>query len=147
MRPGEAARLEWRDIDTKARMIMIRSGKTGDATIPMSVPIVRALRLARGGVLRKDANPALIFPGCVQMGHRLDRRARGNMLRRAYRTVAADLGIDEITIRMLMTHSLSGAGVNAGYITKAVMAGGPGLRKAQAAISRRITTLLGGSLR
>jgi integrase len=67
--------------------------------------------------------------------------ATGRALRRTYRTVAADLGVNEVLTRLLMGHSL--AGINQRYITELVLQSGPGLRTAQAAISRRIVTLLG----
>jgi hypothetical protein len=57
-----------------------------------------------------------------------------------YRTVAADLGVNEILIRLLMGHSL--VGVNASYINTLALVRGPGLRDAQARISRRIKSLL-----
>jgi integrase len=139
MRPGEAGKLRWGDVHCKSRSIAIIKGKTGDASIPMSSAIARALKLARG------ADPVLIFPGCKQAGHRLALPAKGNALRRGFRTVAGDLGIDPVSISMLMNHSLQG--VNAGYLTKAIMAGGPGLRATQRRISKRITELLGGALK
>jgi hypothetical protein len=36
--------------------------------------------------------------GCAQVGHRDDLPACGNMLRHTYRTVAADVGVDEMLV-------------------------------------------------
>jgi hypothetical protein len=67
--------------------------------------------------------------------------ATGHALRRTYRTVAADIGINPVLTSILMSHSLDG--INVAYINELVLTSGPGLRQAQRAISRRIVTLLG----
>jgi hypothetical protein len=51
------------------------------------------------------------------------------------------LGINELQARLLLGHSL--IGISQSYITRAIVQGGPGLRAAQRAISRRIISLLG----
>jgi hypothetical protein len=66
---------------------------------------------------------------------------RGNGLRHTYRTIGEELQISEVAMRLLMGHSLRG--VNQKYLAQAVLAGSMSLRQAQAAISRRICTLLG----
>jgi len=58
-----------------------------------------------------------------------------------YRTVAASMGIDELTIRLLQGHALSG--VSQGYITRHLLVG-TSLRAAQRRISRRIVDLMAG---
>jgi integrase len=67
--------------------------------------------------------------------------ARGQALRHVYGSVAADLGINEVLVQLLMGHSLHG--INQNYITKHVLTSGPGMREAQRKISRRIVALLG----
>jgi integrase len=136
-RPGELARLRREDIMPKERAFVIRGGKSGDdIRIVLSVPIVRALRRALGA---HDGAP--VFPGCQWPLPTDKLPATGRALRRTYRTVAADLGVNEVLTRLLMGHSL--AGINQRYITELVLQSGPGLRTAQVAISRRIVTLLG----
>ena len=60
----------------------------------------------------------------------------GRALRRTYRTIAADLGINEVMTRLLMGHSMKG--INQEYINTLALTGAPGLRAAQAKISRDI---------
>ena len=134
-RPGELARLEWRDIDMRARTLVIRHAKAGaDITIPLSAAIARALKLARG------ADPVKIFPGCNDTSFDHGLPAAGRSLRRTFRTIAADLGVNEILVRLLMGHSL--IGINQSYINAMMLTGGPGLRDAQRQISGRIVELL-----
>jgi len=65
----------------------------------------------------------------------------GNSLRHAYRSIAEQLQVNDVSIRLLMGHSL--VGISAAYISKMMMHAGPSLRASQAAISRRIVELLG----
>lgn len=135
-RPGEAARIKWSDVDVKRRTITIRKSKSGaDLVLPMSAAIVGALRRARG------ADAVRVFPGAEWFKD--DLPARGRALRRTYRTVAADLGVNEVLTRLLMGHSLSG-NINLSYINQIALTGGEGMRSAQRRVSRRIVDLLGG---
>jgi integrase len=137
-RPGELARLKWTDVRPKARALIIGKAKAGaDISIPLSIPIVQALKLARDNA---DEGEELIFPGCAQVGHRDKLPARGNMLRHTYRTVAADLGIDELLSHFLLGHAPEG--VSQKYIARMILAAGPALRDAQRRMSRRIVGLL-----
>ncbi|MGD0023612.1 MAG: tyrosine-type recombinase/integrase [Xanthobacteraceae bacterium] len=136
-RPTEAARIKWADVDCRKRAVTIRKGKAGlDIVLPMSAPIARALKLARG------ADQVMVFPFCGhgQLVTADPLPAKGRALRRTYRTVAADLGVNEVLTRLLMGHSLQG--VNQSYITRLALTGGEGLRSAQRRISRRIVCLL-----
>jgi integrase len=134
MRGGEAQRLVWSDVDLRTRSITLRGTKTGkDVSVPMSAPIVQALKLAR------PVHDGLIFPGARKWADKLP--AAGHALRHTWRSVAADLGVDELQARLLLGHSL--VGISQGYVTRAIVEGGPGLRAAQRRISRRIVTLLG----
>ena len=85
----------------------------------------------------------MVFP-CCRKSSRKDKLLKGHALRHTYRTVAADLGVDEILVRLLMGHSLQG--VSQGYIAKAALSGGISMREAQRKISRRIIGLLGNVL-
>lgn len=56
--------------------------------------------------------------------------------------MARDLGVNEIFVRLLVGHALTG--VRASYLTRLVVSGDPSLRAAQVATSRRVLGLLGG---
>jgi integrase len=144
MRPGEAARLRWADVNVRGRSITVRAAKAGaDIVVPMSGPIAMALKLAR------DAGPSgpgdFVFPGSGKSGHIAKGDdglpVAGNSLRHVYRSIAAELKVDDVSIRLLMGHSL--VGVSAGYISRMMMHAGPSLRSAQRAVSKRIVSLLG----
>jgi integrase len=141
-RPGELSRLRRSDIKPRQRLFVIPRGKSGnDIRVVLSSPIVKALRLALSGERRRGTDADLVFPGCKfpQATDRLP--VTGHPLRRTYRTVAADIGINPVLTSILMSHSLDG--INASYINELVLTSGPGLRAAQRGISNRIVTLLG----
>ena len=135
-RPGELCRLRRRDIDIKHRMFVIPRGKSGgDIRVILSLPLLKALRIAL------DAGDSdLVFPGCKYRQPTDRLKVQGHALRRTYRTVAADLGINPVLTSILMSHSLQG--INASYINQLALSSGSGLRQAQAKISRRIVSLL-----
>ena len=67
-RPGELARLKWSDVRPRQRSLVIAHAKAGaDIAVPMSIEIVRALRMARDA---EDEGEQPVFPGCAQVGHR-----------------------------------------------------------------------------
>lgn len=133
-RPGEVARIKWADVDARKRTITIRRSKKGhDIVVPLSSAIARELQRARG------TDDVRVFPAAEWFKDAIP--ARGRALRRTYRTVAADLGVDAILSRLLMGHAVSG--ISQSYINTLVLTGGPGLRGAQRVISRRIVELLG----
>ena len=102
-RPGELARLRWQDIDLRERTLTIVAAKAGsDIAVPLSIEIVRALMLARG------ADPVLVFPGGARLGRHDQLPAQGMDLRRTYRTVAANLRVDEMIAHFLMGHAPAG---------------------------------------
>jgi integrase len=134
-RPGELSKLKWADVLPRERVLVIRAAKAGvDIRLPLSREIVRELR-------RLPHGDGAVFPGCAHVRNFDDGLpVRGHGLRRTYRTVCADLGINEVLVRLLMGHSL--VGVNQSYVNTLIMTGGPGLRAAQAKISKRIVSLL-----
>jgi integrase len=134
MRSGEAARLKWSDIDVPTRSITLPKAKAGaDIVIPLSAALARELKRARRG----DGD-GVIFPNVKNWNDALD--FKGHALRHTWRSVAADLGVDELQARLLLGHSL--VGISQSYVTRAVLSGGPGLRAAQRIVSRRIVELL-----
>jgi integrase len=142
-RPGELARLKWSDVRPHQRSLVISHAKAGaDIAVPMSIEIAKALRMARGA---GDEGEELVFPGCAQVGHRDELPARGNMLRHTFRTVCADLGVDELLAHFLMGHAPEG--ISQKYIARMILTSGPALRAAQRKVSRRITALLNPTAR
>lgn len=161
MRGGECAALRWSDIDCKARAVILRNPKgpsaRPDVFLPMSVPIVHALRLARPeGVLQaggstpsegaeqpdRSAPSGLVFPGCAFNAYRDGLPAHGHALRHAFRSVCKAIGIDDVLAKLLMAHSLGG--VNENYLSRGMLRGP--LREAQRRISADIMKRLGLTL-
>jgi integrase len=154
-RPGELARTKWADLfpihperkgKRMTRSFVIRGAKAkNDIYIPLSLPIVKELKRARDFARVLESQSEYVFPARAN-GHIVkfavdDLPAWGMMLRRTYRTVAADLGVDELTIHFLMGHVPSG--ISRGYVAKITLSGGQGMRNAQRRISARIKALLG----
>ena len=79
--------------------------------------------------------------GCEQVGHREDLPVRGHGLHHTWRTVAADVGIDELHAHVMLGHAPKN--ISESYITRLVLAAGPALRQAQRKVSQRIVALLG----
>lgn len=144
-RPGELARLRWSDFKDSERNMVIGKAKGGkDIVIPISEEISAALHMARADAeqLGYEVSPdALIFPGCAQVGHRDPLPARGNMLRHTYRTIAADLGVDELISHFLLGHAPEG--ISQKYIATLILANGPKMREEQNRMSKRMIELMG----
>lgn len=146
-RPGELSRLKWADVLPRERRFVIRDPKMkDDISVPLTVPMVRELRRARDAARADNIKSPFVFysrdEGHIVKFDHDNLPAHGMMLRRTYRTVAADLGIDE-----LLTHFLQGhrpAGISRGYIAKMILASGGAMRKAQHDMSARIESLLAG---
>jgi len=135
-RPNEAASLKWQDVDCRRRVVVFRATKADkDVTVPMTRQMAAALRI----VPKPRDKDGLVFPSC-RKSSRKDKLLKGHALRHTYRTVAAELGIDELLVRLLMGHSL--VGVSQGYVAKAALSGGVSMRDAQRKISERIVSLL-----
>ena len=136
-RPGELSRVRWSDIKPRDRVLIITNAKAGnEIRSPLSIPIIRALKIARAHRVGD-----LVFPGCAQRGRHDHLPARGIKLRRTYRTVAADCGVDEMLSHFLLGHAP--AGISQRYVARMILSSGPALRSAQAKISARIVGLLG----
>ncbi len=137
MRGESARRLQWTDVNLKTRTLTLR-GAPGrkveeNVSIPMTAAIVGALKLAR------PMRDGVIFPGAIKWKDRLP--YQGHDLRHTYITLATDIGVNQILVRLLVGHALRG--VHEKYITQLVMGGGEGLKGAQRRISKRIVGLLG----
>lgn len=103
----------------------------------MSAAIARTLLLARDA---PSADDMRVFPAAEWFKDALP--TKGRALRRTYRTVAADLGVNPIFTTLLMGRPL-GANLDEKYINKLMLTGGGGLRGAQRAISKKIVALWG----
>ncbi|HLZ06261.1 MAG TPA: integrase family protein [Bradyrhizobium sp.] len=143
-RPGELARRHWRDYSDNERTLTIGKAKAGkDIVIPVSEEIAAAIKMARADAeaLGFDVGPdAPIFPGCIQKGYRDNLPARGNMLRHTYRTVAADLGVDDLISHFLLGHAPKG--ISQKYIATLILANGPKMRDEQGRMSKQVLKLL-----
>ena len=144
-RPGEGSRIKLNDIDTDARMFVIRNAKAGkDIHLPITPEIAFAISLA----VNAEAKPHhevketdLVFPGCRQISQRAELPIRGQALRHSYSTVAVDLKIDDLIRHFLMGHAPKG--ISQDYVALLILQNGPAMREAQEQISKRIVKLLG----
>ena len=140
-RGGEIARIRWRDVHPRERVVEIPGAKK-DNTIRliMSAPIARILKRARDVGKPKDRD-AFVFAHCGQVAQRENLPARGHDLRHSYRTVCADLHIEDHMVRVLQ--GWAPQSVSEGYLTRLVLAAGQGIRAYQRKVSKRIIELLG----
>jgi integrase len=148
-RPGEGSRIRRDDIDTDARMFIIRNAKAGkDIHLPITPEIASAISLAVNAEVRPHhevKETDLVFPGCRQISQRAELPIRGQALRHSYSTVAVDLKIDELIRHFLMGHAPKG--ISQDYVSLLIWQNGPAMRKAQEQISKRIVSLLGLTVR
>ncbi len=141
-RPGELAKLKWSDVLPRERCFVIRGAKAeNDIRVPMSAAIARAFKLARDAGIESE----YVFPARAD-GHMVKfdvdgLPAWGMMYRRGWRTVAADLGVDELIAHFCLGHIP--AGISRGYVSKMILSGGSAMRTAQCKVSKRIVQLLG----
>jgi len=143
-RPGELARLKVTDILPHERCFVIRKAKADNTIrVPLSIPIVRALRMA---VDAHDGKSEWLFPARAG-GHirRIDSDKLplwGNGLRHNFKTIAVTMKppVEEILTEMLMGHAIKG--VSRKYMATLIVAKSSALREAQRRISARIAALL-----
>jgi len=138
-RPGEAARLRWIDVHDNEQSFTIPNAKAGrDIVLPYSEEIAGALRMARDAA--KEGTD-LVFPGLSYIDYRdAGLPVKGQALRHTYRTICADLEIDELISHYLMGHAPQG--ISQKYIATLILQNGPAMRAAQERISKRIVSLL-----
>jgi integrase len=149
-RPSTIGRLLRSEVDFGDHTIVIAKSKTGKPlTIPTSPQIEAVLRRALEAGKGIDEASLFVFPAmktATKSGHFSDWNADAATLgytagawRHFYRTLAAALGIDALSIRLLQGHAISG--VSEGYITRQLLVG-TSLREQQAKISNRLTELM-----
>ncbi|MGA8820538.1 MAG: tyrosine-type recombinase/integrase [Xanthobacteraceae bacterium] len=140
-RPGEIARLRWRDVKPSARCVEIPNAKASKTIrIIMSASIARVLKRARDITEPKNAD-ALIFPHCEQISSRDALPYRGHDLRHTWKTVASECKVGDLFTGIMLGHMPEG--VSEKYITRHVLTTGTELRAAQRKVSARIVKLLG----
>ena len=138
-RRADLAGLRWSDVHPRERYLIIGKSKTGiDIRVPMSWPIAHCLRMARG------ADDVKVFPGCAHNPVRDNMPEFGNALRHTWRTICANLKVDDLLAHALLGHAPRG--VSAGYIDRIALAMWPAMREAQRRISADILKRLGLSL-
>ena len=144
-RPGELSKLKWTDVLPRERCFVIRGAKIGnDIHVPMSAAIARELKRARDAARAEKIESAYVFPARAE-GHivKFDcdgLPAHGMALRRTWRTLAADCGIDELIAHFCLGHIP--AGISRGYVSTILLARGSAMRRAQRDVSRRMLTLM-----
>jgi integrase len=112
MRPGELRAVRWSYLDLKKRVLRLPTSKTGvEITVPLTLPMVSELRRARDAGSKLYPGSEFVFPADSASGH-MERHTEpktvlshcGNSGRHTHRTVAAAIGIDELTSRLLLGH-------------------------------------------
>jgi integrase len=137
-RPGELSRIKWRDVLPRERCFVIRGAKAdNDVRVPMSAAIGREFKRARDASVKGND---YVFPARAG-GHivKFDvdgLPAHGMALRRTWRTVAAECGVDELLAHFMLGHIP--AGISRGYVAKLILSSGSAMRAAQRIVSRRI---------
>ena len=104
-------------------------------SFPLSWQIARCLRMARG------ADDVLVFPGCRHNPTRDKLPVIGNALRHAWRTICADLKVNDLLAHALLGHAPRG--VSAEYVDQIALAMWSAMRGSQRAISADIVKRLG----
>ena len=98
-RPGEVARIRWRDVKLAERVVEIPAAKADNTIrIVMSAPIARLLKRARDKGKPTNGD-SLVFPYCSQLRDELP--TRGHAFRHTYRTLCASLEINPTLVRVM----------------------------------------------
>jgi integrase len=152
MRRGEAASLQWTDIDFAARLIRLPAARTKAGRkldLPMS-DLVRDLLVARRNA---GTGGPWVFPSSSRSGHleeshfplQLVAQATGSHvsahdLRRTFITIAESTDISPLALKALVNHSL-GTDVTSGYVIATVER----LREPAQRVADRLKALCGVS--
>jgi integrase len=141
-RPGELSKLKWGDVLPRERCFIIRGAKAeNDIRVPMSAAIAREFKRARSAMV--DGNPYVFS---ARAGGHLVKfdvdglPAHGISLRRTWRTIAADCGVDELIAHFMLGHIPTG--ISRGYVAKLILSSGSAMRAAQRTVSLRMLKLM-----
>ncbi|MBO6538002.1 MAG: tyrosine-type recombinase/integrase [Rhizobiaceae bacterium] len=114
LRPGEATRLRWEEVDFASRTISLGDSKTGRSKRPLGAGAIEVLRQI------ERTSDEWIFPGArgdgptqikkpiVEIFRRAGIDASPKVLRSTFASVAADLGYSDGTIAELLGHARRG---------------------------------------
>jgi integrase len=120
-RPGSVAALRWRDVDFDAGVMRFEQAKGH----PYSVPLNSLVRDVLGNLPR--ISDEWLFPSDSRAGHVVEWKEHdfltGHALRHVYRGILAQVGVDGLTGRLLMGHTVS-RDVHDGYLDATVIAAG-----------------------
>ena len=125
---------------------MIRGAKAeNDIRVPMSAAVARELKRARDAARAEKIESEYVFPGRTSGSHLTsfdddDLPKHGMALRRTWRTIAADCGVDELIAHFMLGHIP--AGISRGYVAKLILSSGSAMRVAQRTVSKRMLELL-----
>jgi integrase len=114
LRPGEAAKLRWDEVDLVSRTVSLTDSKTGRSRRPLGGAAIEVLRSvdrisdvwvfpSLGG-----SGPTQIKKPVAQVFRQADVLASPKVLRSTYASVAADLGYSDGTIAELIGHARAG---------------------------------------
>lgn len=147
-RPGEALRTKWEDVDRKRLTITIRNSKAGhDIIIPMSPHIERILERAREAAGGVEGEFVFFGPNAEHWSHREPPLGvPGHGLRRTFKDVCGDLGIDEGMSERLMGHrppAKDASKVSMDYGDQRVVQRAKFLRDMQAQVSAHFVQFMG----
>ncbi len=137
------------ELNLRERVLRISKPKGGAKRafdIPLSRQmiccLIRAMRISR--MLYPEASETYIFAADSAEGHLVEHKEDrtelskwGNDLRHTYRTLGQAAGLSGVDMHLLMNHSLKGANVNEGYITRSKLLNDH-LRTAQQRLSDHI---------
>lgn len=139
-RREELSTLRWADVDLHSRTFLLRNVKSRgekrrDVRRPLSRPIIRAFKMARG------ADDVKVFPGCFHNPARDALPEHGHTLRHTYETIMIELKVDPLLRKILMGHAIGRDDVTEGYASQVMLA--RMLGKEQQRISVEIMRRLG----
>ena len=149
-RGGELARTTWADlcmhrdpdgdgIDRRRTLVIGNSKNGSNIVIPLSASIARVLKLARDAARASGVESDLIWPGAESW--RDDLSATGHDLRRAYKPIAASIGLPEEISERVIGHS--GTKISKTYNDHIAVIRGAFFRGAQRSLSREMIRLFG----
>jgi integrase len=147
LRPGEAARARWENLDLRKRWLIIPNSKNrSDIRVPLSLAIVGVLKMARDcdrrGSSMSQADKGFIFPTCkTATQHATALPQRGMDLRRTWESLASELGVSEEHRSAMTGHTAKG--MPAKYVRRIALMESATIRREQARISAEIMRRLG----
>ncbi|MEX2123267.1 MAG: integrase arm-type DNA-binding domain-containing protein [Woeseia sp.] len=123
-RPGALKVAQWSDLNVPRRSLTIPNPKGGRARaydIPLSRGMLRVLNAAKrgGAFLHAESAQTYVFAGSA--GHIIEYKEKrlsrvGNDLRQSYATIATEVGVPKLLLKVLMNHAVD-SDITEGYVT------------------------------